>query len=521
MHKIIFVDDEAIVRDGISNCIPWVDNGFDLVCVFEHGLQVLDYLESNHVDVIISDINMPRMDGLALSRILSEKYPDIMLLLLTGYDDFEYAQEAVKTNVREFLLKPITAEELIQVLARVRTELDSNLEKENQTTIMRDKLRLSFPLLKERFLYRLVSGKLDKLSINQRKEYFEWQDLGRFYLVSLVLVPDTWNELDRLTLFEFIKTRKKTEDDIFSNREENIVILFQGDSIETLELRSRNLAEMSFQFNPGSEKDQISVGCGEAVSSLDHLLGSYNGAGNAVNYSRVLGLSQILSIKEVRGRGKIAPEKIDELGRMLSDQLKTGRKEHTEEALLNIFVYLEELYITPVEAYHYFTRIHLLFLSFVQEMELFSGENDSFPYQPRNFDSFKYARDFFLELISIIEERVQVFRNDAVLSRVEKARRIIKERLSDSAFSLQDICNELYLSVSQFSVIFKEGTGQTFIEYLTSCRVEEAKKILKTTDSKSYEVAEKSGYMDPRYFSIIFKKATGMTPMEYRRSLSG
>ena len=105
-----------------------------------------------------------------------------------------------------------------------------------------------------------------------------------------------------------------------------------------------------------------------------------------------------------------------------------------------------------------------------------------------------------------------------LFSRIDRAKGIIRERFRESCFSLQDICDELYLSTSQFSLLFKEGTGQTFVEYLTACRVEEAKKLLAGTDMKGYEIAENVGYSDPRYFTIIFKKQTGMTAMEYRRS---
>jgi len=143
MYKLIFVDDEAIVRDGISSCIPWGQNGFELAGLFEHGLQTLDFMKDHPVDVVISDINMPRMDGLALSRTIGEKYPDVMVLLLTGYDEFEYAQEAVKTKVREFLLKPITADELINVLSRIEGELDFLKEQKDRHKLMKDKLGIS------------------------------------------------------------------------------------------------------------------------------------------------------------------------------------------------------------------------------------------------------------------------------------------------------------------------------------------------------------------------------------------
>ena len=129
------------------------------------------------------------------------------------------------------------------------------------------------------------------------------------------------------------------------------------------------------------------------------------------------------------------------------------------------------------------------------------------------------AREYFSRLLDLIEDRIEEHRNSAFRSRIDKAKQIIEEKKGDSNFSLQEICNDVFLSVSQFSMLFKEGTGKTFIEYLTMCRIGEAKKLLKTTDLKSYEIAEKTGFKDPRYFSIIFKKNIGLTPMEYRRSL--
>ncbi len=519
MYKLIFVDDEAIVRDGISSCIPWGQNSFDLVGLFEHGLQALDYMKEHPVDVVISDINMPRMDGLALSRAIEEQYPDVMVLLLTGYDEFEYAQEAVKTKVREFLLKPITADELSHVLSRIEGELDFLKKRKNQHELMEDKLKASFPLLKERFLYRLVSGKLDIQNLTQRKEYFQWCDHGAFYQVSIISIPGDWDELDRITLAEYVKTGLEDGEELLSNRGEDLVILLQGDHKEILKHRSRSLAEKTYKYASMVGREQISTGCGEIVDNLTLLPGSYRGACNAVDYSRVLGLSQILSIEEVRTREIIVPERFSELAADLSDQLKSGGRSLSSSALENIFIYLENHLLSVLEVSFYFNRLHLVLLNFIQEMELFSESDDTSLYQPGNLESIGQARVFFTRLLDLIEDRIGAHRNDAVRSRIEKAKQIIDKKKGDSRFSLQEICNDLFLSVSQFSFLFKEGTGKTFIEYLTLCRMEEAKKLLKTTDLKSYEIAEKTGFTDPRYFSIIFKKTIGLTPMEYRRSL--
>ncbi len=519
MYKLIFVDDEAIVRDGISSCIPWRQNNFELAGLFENGLQVLDFMKDHTVDVVISDINMPRMDGLALSRVIEEQYPDVMVLLLTGYDEFEYAQEAVKTKVREFLLKPITADELSHVLSRIEGELDFLKEQKDQHKLMKDKLAMSFPLLKERFLYRLVSGKLDNKTIAKRKEYFQWNDQGGYYQVSIISIPDEWDELNRITLAEFIKSGLGAGEELLSNRTEDLVILLQGDNRGFLQHRSRALSEKIYIYASRVGRDQISSGCGKIVDNLTLLPRSYRGACNAVDYSRVLGLSQILYIEDVRDRKKIAPERFSELASELSDQLKSGCRSSGIQAMDNIFIYLEKHILSVLEVSFYFTRLHLVLLNFIQEMELFSESDDALLYQPGNHKSIGQARVFFMQLLGLIEDRIEDHRNDAVQSRIEKAKQIIAKKKGDSSFSLQGICNDVFLSVSQFSLLFKEGTGKTFIEYLTLSRMEEAKKLLKTTDSKSYEIAEKTGFTDPGYFSIIFKKTTGLTPMEYRRNL--
>ncbi len=519
MYQLIFVDDEAIVRDGISSCLPWGQNGFELAGLFEHGLQALEFMREHHVDVVISDINMPRMDGLALNRTIEQQYPDVMVLLLTGYDEFEYAREAVKTKVREFLLKPITADELSQILSRIEGEMNFMRERKRQYQLMQDKLEASFPLLKERFLYRLVSGNPDVESLLKRKEYFHLMDLGAFYQVSIISIPGNWDEFGRITLAEFIRVRLESGEELFSNRNEDLVILLQGEYKEVLKHRSRTLAEKIYTYASRLGREQISTGCGEIVDRLTLLPGSYRGASNAVDYSRVLGLSQILSIEEVRDSKKIAPERFSELTADLADQLKSGGRNSSAQALENIFLCLKNHFLTPLEISFYFTRLLFVFLNFIQEMALFSESDDTSLYQPRNFESLSQARIFFTRLLDLIEDRIETHRNDAARFRIEKAKQIIVERMGDSSFSLQEICNEIYLSVSQFSLLFKEGTGQTFLEYLTHCRMKEAKKLLKSTDLKSYEVAEKTGYKDPGYFSIIFKKTTGLTPMEYRRSL--
>ena len=518
-YRLILVDDEAIVREGIARCVPWGSNGFTLVGIFEHGAEALTYIENNPVDVVISDINMPRMDGLTLSRILTARFPGIMILLLTGYDDFEYAREAVKHQVRQFLLKPITAAELETVLTGIAEELAEARTRERQQEQMLEKLRLSFPLLKERFLYRLVTGRIRSTEMEQRSDYFQWHDLKAAYRVLVLQLPSGWSDLEQLTLAETLKSLVSPWDEVFQNTEENIVLLLQDSETESLLTRGRKIARKAYQSAAEFENEQVIIGLGECVAAPERLQRSYEGAMAAVEYSRLLGVSQILSIDDVRERDRISPEGFNELTEGLLRQLREGAAHDSETALENIFCYLEDHYLTPSEAAHYFSRLHLQLSNFLQQTGILADEETEVFPGPQFFGSVTSAKSFFRTMIARVETTIRLKRHDMVNSRIEKAKEVIENRFSEPNFSLKDICDELYLSISQFSLLFKEGTGQTFVEYLTARRVEEAKKLLKTSDKKGYEVAAAAGYTDPRYFSLIFKKATGMTAMEYRRSL--
>lgn len=520
IFKLIIVDDEDIIREGISQQISWVENGFELTEVFEDGAKALSFIKEHKVDVVISDIYMPYMDGLALSRELADHYPEIMVLLLTGYDDFEYAHEAVKNQVREFLLKPITASELEEVLRKVWNELYSAEQRAREQKLIQEKLEQSYPLLRERFLNRLVTGKnLNTDKVDTQSTYLEWQNLNGFYQVMVLHIPVNWEKFESISLSEYVKEVSLEWDEVFFNRHEDLIVLLQETKEDALIDRYRTLAEEVFFYDSSFDKDQISIGCGEIVDRFEQLYLSYQGAQKAVEYSKVMGLTQILSIYDLRKRNQVSLEEFNRLTKKLIDILPKGKREETSRALEDIFNYLEKYFISGDELPLYLTRLHYVLFYFVQDMGLYSSGETFFPYNHKTFSSFTAARGFFMTMINSLEDRIHAKRNDLLLSRIQKARKIIEEEYQNPHFNLRDICNRLYLSSSQFSLIFKEGTGQTFIEFLTNYRIEKAKQLLKTSDMKSYQIAEQVGFTDARYFSLTFKKLTGVTPKEYRNSL--
>jgi len=503
MYRLLFADDEHIVREGVSSRVGWGENGFDLVSVFRNGREILEYLEDNAVDVILSDISMPLMDGLAVCREVSARYPDTILLLLTGYDQFEYAQEALKYHVSELLLKPITAAELEVVLGRVRDELDRRSHARKEEEKLHARLEESIPLLKARFLHRLVLDQLTREEIVRRTADLHWNNLNGWYQIVLIYVPSSWDELRRLSITERTEGLLEDADELFVNAEENLVLLLQGLDRGILQERTALLAPEILRSSSRVAVTPVCVTVGEAVPELAKLGRSYAGARRALGHTRLLGLPQVVTAREVGALRSLAVEDFHDLAKTLVDTLSRGDRTRSMEAVDEVFSQLEEHYLEQSAADAYLARIQFLLLDFVVEIAHDPGaekpEDVGELIYAQQFQSLAEAKEHYRRTVGRILDYLEKQKQDAVVSRVGRAEQVIRDRHAEPGLSLQDICDEVFLSVSQFSVLFKESTGTTFVEYLTSIRIEKAKGLLRSTELRTYEIADRVGYTDPRY----------------------
>lgn len=525
MYKVLFVDDEDIIREGFSTRIPWSECGYDFRGTFEDGSQVIDYLKNNEVDLIISDICMPKVDGLELSRIVSERYPRIKILLLTGYDDFEYAREAIKyDSILELVLKPVTSAEFTEILQKTGNVL-SDLHKEiRDRELLEEKLRKSFPLLKKRFLYRMAGGHMALDEWNQRKEFIQVKDREKAYQILIVAVSPDEDEITRLEKEEIISSAISDGDELFLNRDEQIVLFLQGDDEENLLRSTDELAETLMSRLKGCP-GQIApaIGLGKVVAEVDKLNLSYDGAKNSLAYLQLTGSSGIRHISTIRDRNRPDPEWRRVMENSFKEILHGEKNDKAEELVDRYFQDLKDFYITPGEAALFASRLFFILLEFIEEADLLPADEREALLREFNSRQNTLTLDnaslWLKEKIRRTGEIVNEKRENTSLNRLSRAKQLIEENYMVFDYSVHQLCNELYISPSHFSALFKEGTGKTFVEYLTSLRIEKAKLLLKTTEMKTYEIAEKVGYRDPRYFSMIFKKGTSMTTSEFRSSL--
>ena len=186
-YRILLVDDEEEVRKGILRKMDWEKLGFQVAGDAENGEEALEKIEQLKPDVVMTDIRMPYMDGLTLTSRIRQKYPSMKVLIFSGYDDFEYAQQAIKLNVTEYILKPVNVEELTEILNRVRENLDEEIEQRRDINLLRERYRSSLPIIREIFLNDLVRGNVDEEEVKPKLEEYGVNILNARKLIAAVI----------------------------------------------------------------------------------------------------------------------------------------------------------------------------------------------------------------------------------------------------------------------------------------------------------------------------------------------
>jgi two-component system response regulator YesN len=275
----------------------------------------------------------------------------------------------------------------------------------------------------------------------------------------------------------------------------------------------------SIQSIPRSSSTGFGLAIGEPVSAVHAVWKSYETAQRALRRLRLLGLPQVIWAGDLELLSALPAANYHELARTLVENLRNGYREGAMETLTRLFAELQGHDVDPSVADAYLARIQFVLLDFIEELGYGKGnvpEELSSLFQARHFSSLSQAEKHFTDTLIRILDFLMTQKKRAVDSRMDHAIKVIRDRYGECDLSLRNVCDEVYLSVSQFSALFKEATGQTFVEYLTKHRIEAAKELLRTTNLRTYEIAERVGYADPRYFTSVLKKHTGMTSSQLR-----
>ena len=534
-YSVMLVDDEETVVQVIIDKIDWESLGFTVQGYAHNGMEALEMAEENQPDVVMTDIKMPYMDGLQLARRLKEQYPTIKIIIFSGFDEFEYAKEAIRLEAEEYILKPIDSTELSEVFKRIKTSLDKEFNEKQNINMLKKYYQESLPILQENFYTALIEGRADEETLARDMMDYQVSLNGPFYDVVILhnstsLAPEGINPL-LITM----SVRKLWEEHIskkwdarFFSYLGNVIILVQMESED--EVRSlTDECQVLCRLSKHISKATITAGVGKPVSNIRNLPKAYSGAREAISYRVIYGRGQAINIAEIVPDDSKTEEnlKSDSTDEKLYSVFKAIKMD-TEEKLdaeIDSFIANEAPVNPTIQDYKFFvmdlvTEIYRFMKgNHVEPSDIFEKDGD--PYDRVQHMDIKELTKWLKETTHNIRETLRTNRTDTTKSFVSKAIDYVRENYGNKDLTVESICSYLVISSAYFSTVFKKETGKTFINYLTDIRMEKAVRMLLEDNEKTYVIAEAVGYSDPNYFSYVFKKKFGVSPSRYKMQQNG
>ena len=533
LYRILLADDEEEVRKGIIRKMDWERLGFLVAGDAENGEDALEKIEQLKPDVVMTDIRMPYMDGLTLAAKIRQKYPSIKILIFSGFDDFEYAQQAIKLKVTEYILKPVNVEELTEILNRVRESLDEEIEQRRNVRLLRESYQNSLPILRELFLNDLVRGNVLAREVSPKLEEYEIDLLGaRKWLAAVVNVePEERAEGQPLSRQQEqklipISVRQLVEDNLKGYFRFTIFNSTGGLTILTaIDEHNTQTGFIDLLGNICKEVRRIlevtvTIGVGYNSPRLEEMGKSYQSALDALGYKAIVGAGGTIYINDMEpvSLGKLQLEEKDEAE--LEAQIKFGTRETIESAVRTLAAQMEDAKVHARQYQVYMLSLAGCITRLMQQYDMdlrqiFDGDGGFMRFLG-NGQSREEFTEWLIDTACQINEAMNRRRDTATRQVIEEAKRYIHEHYQEPELSVEMICRQLHMSPAYFSTMFRKETGKTYVAYLTEVRLNKAVELLNETNDKTYVIARKVGYQEQNYFSYVFKKKFGVSPTKFR-----
>ena len=535
LYSIILVDDEEEVRKSIIKQIDWESAGFQVVGDAENGEDALEKIEVLEPDVVLTDIRMPYMDGLTLAEKIRQRYPSTKVVIFSGYDDFEYAQKAIKLNVTEYILKPVNVEELTSILKRIKSNLDEEIEEKRNVSRLRENYRKSLPIIREQFFNDMVHRRLaDDLIESKLREYDIPITGARKWIIAAIDVEKSDDrskktlslheeeELIPISVMQIVREKLKSycRFSLFqSTAEAGMVVIAALDDDNTTTGLIDVLGDICKETKRILEVP-VTIGIGHSVTGLSKIAGSYQSAVEALGYKAVVGSGITIYINDMEpvGSGKLEFDNSDESD--FISAVKFGPDEKIEAVMVRISGKLESARVHYRQQQVYVFGVLNTVIQMIQQYdlnleEILGGELEYLSV----IDKLQKREEFgewLLKTARKMNQAINQVRDMTTRQVIQQAKQYIMDNYQNPDLSVEMICRHLHMSPAYFSTMFKKETGQAYIAYLTEIRLNKAVELLNKTDDKTYVIASKVGYQEQNYFSYVFKKKFGVSPTKFR-----
>lgn len=527
MYTLLIADDEPLIRNGVKKIIDWESLGFSEIFLAEDGQEALDIIRKNHVDLVLTDIVMPFMDGLELTEILSREFPQIHVVILTGHENFQYAQKSVGLGVKNYILKPIGAESLYKEMKEICEKLHIENSQRQYIQSMKNQLRQSLPVLQEQTLNKIVCSADRNLRLYLERAKSLQLDMSQAPYEIGVMDLDMENisgadyDLYLFASRNIVKECLGKEHYVFEDGKDRVVILFR---CGTLEAESHDLIYDVLCIIQKSIYNTIRLkttcALGTTAATLDELNQAYRNAKKALECKYSLGSNNVYDIEDLNYLERSFYYPQQELHH-LTKSIMIGNTEEIERAVRSVFhdngkngsLSGKNVKVIYMEAMNALLRELAGLKDIPDEMW-----NRGFVLYQK-FETYSSLREMEDELIRFacsIRDEMNSAQTNSGMQVIDKVKDYVMRNYKNPEISLTSAAEFASVSTGYLSGLFKKEAGTNFVKYLTDVRMEKSMQLLRSTDMKTYEIAYETGFSNPHYFSVSFKKYTGMSPSEFR-----
>ena len=531
MPNILIVDDEPIFRKGIHLMIADMKSEWVVIAEAIDGVEALEKIEKQLPDLIITDIKMPRMDGIQLQYIIKERYPEICCVVMSGYNDFHYARESLRSGAKDFLMKPIEREELYSLLGKLQGEWAQEKEQHENKTSVED------TQMKNQMRHHIVSGLLTGSIHHAEKELLEnvGIHLPHHYISCLVAKLDRDSVTDEryyqmdpslfsIYIRQFIQEsiNKTLLCHVFILNNYEIVALINHEETESAYSEIEILTNRIRKEIRGLSNFTITFGLGSPAKDLESISKSYKEAGLALLYRLVIGGDRLFCSETIVEMKMERSEWQSSDWNMLIQFVQEGDLENVQFQASQFVTTLCQQWKDPEIIQQQICKMLLHFYELAVNLAVVKQWLQATDMKHVLMDIYSCSSSIELiercqKLLGDLSACIAERKKKIVTSPIELAVRYVEEHFAET-ITLNMMAEIVYLSPSYLSSLFKSKQGKSFIDFLTEERIKKAKNMLICSDDKIQVISDSTGFTNIRHFNRVFKTLTNLTPTEFRES---
>lgn len=533
MLKVFLVEDESVIRDGLRDKIPWEQYGFRFVGEAADGEMALPLIRKTRPDVLITDIKMPFMDGLSLSKIVSEEFPRTKIVIISGYDDFEYARKAIEVGVDQYLLKPITRLTLKKTLLELKEKIEQDMVQNDYQTQFQNDMHVYEQFSRRRFMERLLGGDMPVQEIYEEASRLSLEITAPCYNLLFFYLQEKGGVVSEEKTENFM--RKQDEVFHYFLRHPQYIlfrwnancngVLVKSEAEQIRDWTDKGVEHIRSLCEPEEEHLDWYVATGSPVERLSMLPACYQDVNHYLAYRFIVPSLHILSSSTLsdylntKDENRIEGVESSAMSQeIIRDFLVKGTSSEIHDFVESYLERIKEPLKSRMFRAYVVLNIRFTVLAYAESIGV---SKEEFMEQVKSGDQdinleASEVPEYFLDMLETaisFREQESTNQNRKVLKR---ALEYIDENYDKESMSLNQAAAKLFVSANYLSTVFSQNMKKTFVEYVTAKRMDKAKKLLKNTNKSSGDIAQEVGYKDSHYFSFVFRKTQGCSPREYR-----